>query len=240
MLMPEQSPLLNLRQISHVGGHSPSYMGSSTAHRRSSGRLSSRGPAWNLCPLGNLRVRVGGGGGGAAGAPEEPAPPLTISSAMMSCSSRQAASDAAARLARRMFRCSSTEGRGSGRDDGAGGRAGASGYVAPPSRIALNALSSFSLMSLRCCSSGCASLAATPVPGGVCTSSTGSEVTSCAAGGLLVGGGVATPPYFDLVDIVLVDVNGEGGMPSLGEGVTPSLGENQSSGKRLASTSARV
>ena len=59
-----------------------------------------------------------------------------------------------------------------------------------------------------------------------------------AAAGLPVdeAGGVATPPYFDRVDTELVDVI-EG--PSLGEGGVPSLGESHSSGKRMASSSAR-
>ena len=95
-------------------------------------------------------------------------------------------------------------------------------------------------MRRRCCSFGCTSVAALLLLCGGCTSVADSVAAACAADGLLVGGGVATPPYFDLVDIELVDVNGDGGMPSLGEGVMPSLGENQSSGKRLASTSARV
>ena len=233
MCAPVQSNLLDLRQISHDGGSHEA-----SPHRRSTGRLRSRRPAWNLCPLGNLRVRVCGGSGGAAGAPEDPAPPPACSSQFISCSSSsQAASDAAARLARRIARSSSSVGCAPFvRVDGVGGRATVTpgGPASPPSRCVRIVRSPLTRMRRRgCSSSGCTSPGAAA---GLLVDEDGASPG--AAAGLLIDedGGVATPPYFDRVDTELVDAI-EG--PSLGEGGMPSLGESHSSGKRGPSSTAR-
>ena len=160
MSAPVQSSRLNFRHMSQVGGIQ---VQPTLSHLRSARRARRRGPEWNLCPLGNLRVRVSGGGGGAAGAPEDPAPPpgrTERSPWCVSCSSsRHAASDTAARLARRMARSSTGPGRALPvrAGGGGGGAAGASASPAPPpSRSARIARSSPTRITRRgTCSSSC-------------------------------------------------------------------------------------